>query len=66
MGFYLLFFVGVITFLSAGYNLYLYACGQGDVSFFILPGGFFSSRFVLSCFMHLVPVYISLFGLFCF
>lgn len=60
--FWLLFIVGFSTFFSATYNLYIYASQQGSVSAFILPGSVIRTRFYLSTLLHVIPVYISLFG----
>lgn len=66
LGGLLFFVVGFATFFSAGYNLYLYSCQQGQVVPFINFGGSIVSRFILSSFMHIIPVYLSVFSVYYF
>lgn len=66
LGCFLFFVVFFVTFFSAGYNLYLYSCQMGSVSFFISFSSFFSSSFILSSFIHVIPVYLSVFSVFLF
>lgn len=66
LGGLLFFVVGLVTFLSAGYNLYLYSCQQGQVVPFINFNSSMSSGFMLSSFMHIIPVYLSVFSVFYF
>lgn len=66
LGGVLFFVVGVVTFFSGVYNLYLYSCQQGGVVSFIDFSSFMSSRFILSSFMHMFPVYLSVFSVFYF
>ena len=63
----LLFFVVILaTFFSAGYNLYLYSCQQGEVVSFIGYGGVMVSSFMLRSFMCVVPVYLIFLSVFYF
>jgi NADH-ubiquinone oxidoreductase chain 4 len=64
LGAFLFFIIFFVTFFSAGYNLYLYSCQQGESSFFIGFSGLMSSRFILSSFMHVIPAYLSFFSVF--
>ena len=66
LGRYMFVLVGVITFLSAAYNLYLYSCQQGETPFLLRFGNALTSRFNLSFFMHAVPVFLSLLSVSCF
>jgi hypothetical protein len=63
---YLFFVVLLTTFFSAVYNLYLYSCQQGSPSFFINYGSGMRSRFILSSFIHIVPIYIGMLSMFYF
>lgn len=64
LGGVLFFVIGIATFFSAGYNLYLYSCQQGEAVSFIDFGDFMVSRFMLSSIMHIGPVYLSVFSVF--
>jgi NADH-ubiquinone oxidoreductase chain 4 len=66
LGVWLAVVIGLITFMSAVYNLYLYSSQQGNASSFLWSRGVISSSFLLSCLLHSVPVYLSVLGLFCF
>ena len=66
LGFYLFFFVLLLTFFSATYNIYLYSCQQGEVTSFLGFSGGVDSSFILSCFIHVIPVFLSLFSVFYF
>ena len=62
LGIFMSFFIGLVTFISAGYNLYLYSAQQGSCTLFLQPAGFYMvSFFYLSCILHIVPVFFSTF-----
>lgn len=63
---YLFFVVLFTTFLSAAYNLYLYSCQQGVPSFVVGYSQSISSSFMLTCFMHIIPIYIGMLSIFYF
>ena len=60
LGRYILVIIGLVTFLSAAYNLYLYSCQQGEPTYLLNHRNTINSRFILSFFMHTPPVYLSL------
>lgn len=65
LGVWLSIIIGLVTFVSAVYNLYLYSSQQGSPSAFLLPGECITSSFLLSCVLHSLPVYISILAIFC-
>lgn len=60
LGRYIFIIIGLVTFLSAAYNLYLYSCQQGEPTYLLNHRSAIHSRFILSFFMHAAPVYLSL------
>lgn len=65
-GFYMFVVVLLATFVSAAYNMYLYSCQQGGVFFSLGWSCSVYSRFMLSCFIHITPIFLSLFSVYYF
>lgn len=64
LGVWLFVFLGGATFLSAAYNLYLYSVQQGDVGLGVVAGRSMTSSFILSSFLHALPVYLCVLSVF--
>lgn len=63
LGFYLFPFLGVATFLSAVYNLYLYSRQQGCVGKRVNQGRTLKSNRILTFLAHVIPVYLCIMGI---